>query len=165
MTPAAARASPVQHRADALHLCSRSEDRGDTFPEPAGIAPDSVAPVSTAPHSSPDLPQSTDRDNSSTAPDHPTTDAPSHAPEPGYRASESPGQDAGPSAPAGSETRSSTGTPAPAIPGSNSPASASAPATHTETARTTARNCRLPSPLCPPRPVHRAPETEAAGSP
>ena len=73
--------------------------------------------ASTAPHSSPDPPPATDPDNSSTAPDRPTTDAPSRVPGLGCRAREPPDQDADLPAPANSETRSSTRRPAPAIPG------------------------------------------------
>src|SRR5580658_632008 len=101
MNLTAAPASPLQRRAEALHLCSCPIDRGDTFPESGGIAPGCVAPGSAARHSSPDLPRSTDPDNSSTAPDRPTIDVPSRAPGPGYQSRVSPGRDADPSAPAG----------------------------------------------------------------
>src|SRR5208337_1201345 len=163
-SPAAAPASRVRHRAATLHLCSCSEDPAGTSRGPAGIAPGSVAPASTATHSLPDLPPATDLDNSSTPPDRPTTDGPSRAPEPGCRARASPGPDADPPAPADSETRSSTGTPAPAIPGSISPASGSAPANYRDMAQTTARNWQWPSPPCRPPPAHRAPAT-AEGEP
>src|SRR5258708_13386605 len=102
---AAAPWSLVRHRAAVLPLCSCSEDPGDIFPEPGGIAPDSVARASAAPHSSPDPPQSTDPDNSSTTPDRPTTGAPSRAPGPACRPREYADQDPDPSPPPHSQPR------------------------------------------------------------
>src|ERR1019366_10632147 len=90
-TPGAAPASPGQRHAAFLHLCCCSEERGGNFPGPPGIAPVSAAQASSARRSLPDLPQSTDRGNSSTAPDRPTTDAPSRGPEPGCQARALPG--------------------------------------------------------------------------